>query len=306
GGSFWNNKINLPHKLMLIILGSVILISTVFINKHYKKTHFTDFKGAAFKIKHIEKIYGENNICKVFNINDPYYIMYYIGNDTLGVKKWYIQTENDFKELANIVDNCNKSFFMYVRLRPSNNIINDIINARYPYLIEYQKFDNYSDVYLYSKVLLKSSYNNEAPQMVFGNGFEGNNRWKGELMFVDTICYKGALGLKLKPQDEYSPTWSVNIDTLPVLKKIKYIKAETYVLSGKAGDLQLVISVEDNEGRLVKWSSCKFDYFVTPNKWSKIIHTVNVTLNKGEIIKVYIWNPSGEKAYIDDFSISIY
>jgi hypothetical protein len=81
------------------------------------------------------------------------------------------------------------------------------------------------------------------------------------------------------------------------------------MLTDNAGSLQLVLSIDDIEGKSIRWSSSPAKYFIDTNKWSKIIHTfyANSSINwHNKIIKTYIWNPSKNKAYIDDFSISFY
>jgi len=306
-GSFLPVKYDTKNSLIMMLLGALILLSTVDTKSYFKKVHFADFEVAAAKSKSLDNKYGKDNICKVFNVNNPYYIAYFLGADTSGALMRNFNIDTNLKSLSETVINSPCLFLMYSRLKPDISIIHDVISARFPYIIEYEDYDGAAEFFLYSRIPFETDYKSIAPKMVIGNGFEGNSRWQGELMYVDTIRYRGELGARLKPVNEFGPSWIVSTDSISQFQNLRKIKTEVFVLTENVGEIQLVLSVENRQGEVLYWSSSRADLFISPGYWSKVIHTATPELFcKDEIIKVYIWNPSGENLVIDDFSISIY
>ncbi|MFO7657205.1 MAG: hypothetical protein R6W78_09070 [Bacteroidales bacterium] len=207
-----------------------------------------------------------------------------------------------------------KSFQQELSLSAKEYILFASINM--PYIPETECILN---TYFPEKIFRKQSGPNyyslqkrgavSSPVTVFSskNMFEQSvQQWTENPSCLDTLAaYSGKYSWRLDSSNIYSSTFSTAISGLPNLKN-KHFRISVMALTTTESDAYIVFDVVRN-GNNIFWNGKKINDMVQPGKW-QIACTVQhliIQLKKADTLKIYIWNNSKGKVWIDDFKIEI-
>lgn len=302
--SFLNIELKRFNKIMFIHILLIGAYTTVIKKDFYSKEHFLNFKEAANKITDWSDWYGKENITWTININNPFYINYYLEKENLDIDFKLTSTlnENEIYNMKEVLKTANTPCFAFINLRPGQEIITDMIRATYPHLI--WKTDKRTGIYLFSKE--RTHFNSmDGNRIKFVEKcIENYLEWdivqfsKNDTLLPDSVFCYNMKGIEFGPT--YTDTINKN-ENFPVRSEI-FVKN----LSGQNTDAHLVISIEDKNGKNIFWKSAKIDYFDDQKTWARVVftHPLPEADSDGNIVKIYIWNPEKREILIDGFTIN--
>jgi hypothetical protein len=136
----------------------------------------------------------------------------------------------------------------------------------------------------------------------FENGTEEN--------ISSEYSHQGKKSFYFEPNPEFGPDISYVIGDL-CDDTMRYISASIWVYPLKDDpELYIVSTMSDNNGKQLEWfgRSTK-DLHFEKGKWKKLLvklfENYPNQINKGNKIKIYLWNKGKSKLYVDDFEISV-
>ena len=140
------------------------------------------------------------------------------------------------------------------------------------------------------------------------NGFEEQMRyWNTPVDNISTgIKYNGKFSNEVS---EFSATFEYNLDSLDVNEMNQLsVLCRLYCYFDDKTNAKLVVSVENQEGAYI-WQGLEINKFLKAySNWWPVQYEVGFNTDEikpGSRLKVYLWNPDKQKAYVDDFEISI-
>ena len=102
----------------------------------------------------------------------------------------------------------------------------------------------------------------------------------------------------------YSSTFKANLFDIPALHSIK---VSLNVLTSVNSKAALVISIDRGNKSLFRDVYYFAGDAVAENEWFEVKKSVKITeiKDKEAVLKVYVWNPSGVDAFVDDIEVQI-
>lgn len=134
-------------------------------------------------------------------------------------------------------------------------------------------------------------------------------------MEYDTVCgipenitalnaYSGLSSCIVNEKMPYSIAYKQNISELSVLN---YVKVTFKVLTDRKSKTALVVSIDKGNKSLYRDVHYISEDVASENKWFEVMQSVKIPdiNDKNAVLKVYVWNPSGTDAFVDDIKIII-
>ncbi len=272
--SFTANLPSRPAAVLILVLLVAGPLHTIGVNHYYRKQHFGEFKKTAILIDQWNRQYGEGKITRAISVNNPWYINFYSAQTPGGITG-FAQYENrgglHLDTLARILDTTSTPFFMYAWTKMVPAETEDIIRARFPYIIEKVDFEGLSAATLYAR--------------------EGSSK---RISTADTLLRIDLTASEFDMSNtEFSPGYSGPVPAGRMAGKASLVASvEIYADTIPAGAL-LVFDFKNEQGETLLWQGSRMELFCKPGHWSK----VRLTAGPGEEIlnnsqmKVYLWNP---------------
>lgn len=276
---------NIPLKWFHYLLAFVLLagtVHTVLIKKYYKQQHFGEFRGVAESIEKWNKKYGAENITHAVNVNNPWYIQFYMS-EAQQQKTTFAQNDNrgeaDLDSLKLILDHAETPYFLYAWTKPVPFEVRDMILARYPCIKEEFDFDGLSAASLFAKNLQSECLNALSDTLYFLNLHANQDISVGDSAVMP----------------EYFPGFEGKLSEL-VSEKFTSLNLVAFTSitanDGLTGGL-LVVSFQDEKNEISYWSAAKFDLFTTTGQQRVVRLSIPVADKKlfHHRMKLYVWNP---------------
>jgi len=301
----------------LLLLLSIGLYSTIGEKKFYSTYHFGEFKDVANKIVSWNDEIGNSKITNIINVNSPYYINYYLQNESKEINFAMTRNEGmlDLHTLNKIIQNSKTPYLLYAWSSVVDpNETDDMIRAKYPYIIKQINYNDMAAVTLYSMNDSMKAIVQPKPVYYVFNGFEDNQTWDKDTSIITTEkVWKGTKVIKLDNRDEYGPACANRISKLTDLPfKSVHVSLWAYA-TGSFKDAQVVATMnfKDDENQVYEnyfWLSSKFDYFIDKNKWGQVFFSFNLPElhSRNDELKIYVWNPDKQPLYIDNFEMKLF
>lgn len=283
------------------------LASTLISTRLFSKQNFAVFKEIAHEMEYYDNLYGGKNFTKVINVNNPYYINFYLGKNKPNYELTSIEKPSDFRILRDVCESSKTEFFISAWSNKYNAPETEqIIMDSYPFIAGEKIYFN-SGIRIYSK-----SKNYEVkPLKVF---FQEQNNFEKALWANDKEhlshekSYRGIYSCKLDSLSEYGSTFERTIARMQAKPGATVdVKLMAY-LTDSASKAALVISLDGKNGQ-VFWRAwdMKPYYFDKVNQWQKVFLSAPLPddLNNSDVLKVYVWNQRKELLYVDDVQITI-
>jgi len=229
----------------------------------------------------------------VFNVyNDVLFREQLSFNDQL---HFYDRTKQH--HYGRLIEFCNKKpYLIYVETYDEDAYtVNTVLNDRRQRIACFRIKGLTSNFYMNKKVLAPADSN-----ALYWNNFEGESG--GDLTLDSTTYYSGRFSEKIAPDNLYASgythTTKERREELSLLisfyGKFKF-KTETV----------LVLTVTRDKEQIL-WKGQNLAPYYSPQKeWQQVIAAFKWKdiILPGDLIKVYIWNPDQENAWVDDFKL---
>jgi len=298
------------------VLLAAFLVSGIFgtfvVNKYYQKQHFGEFKGVAEATRAWELQYNADSITKVVVANSPYYLDYYFERSGYVSRfdMYDIRNEKDMLEAGRLVKESKRPYFLYAWTKPAPEGIEDIIRSRFPVIEKSIHFGTLSGITLFGR----------HKEVEFEPGMELRELCRGTMNFDTARDDKAGKGNKRS--SFFSPPNCLHLDSTLEFgsgfrKELDAFRKEgTILIVAKAMvnpasvpcEALLVVSVETNDGKAIRWESAVIDRFAVPNSWNRVFHSLYLLGKecKGATLKVYVWNKGKRILLVDDMEYEVY
>ncbi|MGM0480100.1 MAG: ArnT family glycosyltransferase [Bacteroidota bacterium] len=234
----------------------------------------------------------QDSIGFVFNVYNKKIFSTAVNEDKLH----FYDPENPHKYSA-LIEFCKKTpYICYVETyNEHSSTVNAIVNDRRKQIanLSFEGLTNY----FYINKAIKTQPDSET---MYANDFESGR--DSAVLLDSTTRYSGRFSERLDADHLYSSGFSyasnVQDEKLSLLVDF-YGRFER-------GTKTVVVLTVTREKEQVLWRGQPVaPYFNSNEEWQKIIATFRwqETLQPGDIIKIYIWNPEKENAWIDDFKV---
>ena len=292
------SKLWLTFSLFIIMfIGSITLI---FGREHYKIFYKSGFNESAKAIVHFTKSHNRNDALLIANVFHPFYIDYYFNKYHSPIKcDMYDLSKETIKanEFDSLVSHTEKKYILLASLKHTPFEYISIIEKYFPVLTYYDEGNGY-EMYIYSRYTPKSV-----------NIIDKKIKYSYKLNFNDSLQNKKNKGLKINQNQEFSPGFTINTDSLN-LNGFEFVYFSASISSDSSNINPLLVFSVENNNKTIYWHSTSSSDFITPNKKSnEIFYGLRLTNTKlpqkGAIIKAYIWNHNKDNFYINNLAIQI-
>ncbi|MBP6976699.1 MAG: glycosyltransferase family 39 protein [Bacteroidales bacterium] len=309
--SFSGSGFNRSSLLLLFILFAAGVVSLRVEKNYYHTQHFGEFRDIAHRVAAWDDRYDAGNIARAINVNDPWYIDFYLQKE--GSQATFAQYQNrggkDLLALKHIVEQSTTPLFVYAWTKPTPTETEEIVREAYPYVIERHEYGGLSAVSLYSRQAPTPPLPDPVPVLVVRNGFEQAGRWKADPGHMDSVhVFRGAFSYRLDGKTEYSPAFDTVLYKISG-HPIRSIKVSLWGLIPPAGGkTPIVIAVDDTRGQNYCWASMNMENFLDPSVWGKAFFNYELPRirSSGDRLKIYVWNPDKYEFNIDEMEIRFY
>ncbi len=311
GFSFFNVQNTKLNYFLIAAISIVSIWSTVSEKQYYRTTHFADFRDVAAETMEWNKEFGSENILKVANVNDRYYLDYYfekLGQPT-DFEIYSSKTNEELLSLRALLDTAKSPYLLYTWLRPSSAEVYDIISVKYPFVVKSVEHEEFSMLSLFSREPSAGYELVPAPDFSVMNDFESGDVWGQDSSVVmrDSAAGNQTHFVNMKGV-QFSPTYEQRILKI-TNRPIEKVRVRVNVkVTEQFDDAQLVISLHSHKDDNYKWLAYKLEHFVPLNSWGVVQMTYEMPQLKlrDDRIKIFIWNPGKQLILIDDFQIDFY
>ncbi len=287
------------------------LFSLLTEKKYYHSQHFGEFRDIALHVSEWDKTYGETNIGRAINVNNPWYIDFYLKK--MGSRASFLQYENkgglDLLDLKHVVEQCRSPYFVYAWTKPTLPETEDIVRTYYPYIVKKYDYADLSAIGLYSKDPPAKPFPEPEPLLVVRNGFETAGRWQADLLRQDTVsCYSGYAAYRFDSAVEYGPAFDTLFGQISD-EPVRLIKVSLWAMAPSGlKKTPIVISVDDAKGKNYFWASRDIENFLDEYTWGKVHFTCKLpdAPSAADRLKIYIWNTKRSEFVTDEMEIRFY
>ncbi len=301
----------------LLIFAGLGIYSLTFETKYYSTYHFGEFKDIAAKTIEWNEQVGNTNCTRVVNINNPYYINYYLekAGKPLSFAMYRNEGKEDLHKLNKLVQNSNTPYFLYAWSGVVDpNETRQIIMSKYPYMVKEINYNDLAEITLFSMNDSKHALPQPKPIYYLFNGFENKETWDKDTSIVTTEkVWKGKYAAKLGETDEFGPAFAKRISAMTD-SSFRRVQVSLWAYAtGVFRDAQIVatINFKDDDNQTYAnyfWLSSKFEYFIDKDKWGQVFFSFNLPelRSRNDELKLYVWNPDKKPLYIDNFELKLF
>ena len=306
--SFFPEKINAKYVVTItIVILCFGLFSTVVEKKFYSTRSFAVFKEVAEQTVSMQNRYGEENVEKIISVINPFYINYYLPDDSsVKYSSYHIYTTDDRMKLMELISQSKKRFFLTAWSNSFNDpAVHFMIRQNFPYVKEFHQYFN-SGIYLYSKDSASTLQNIPSKLFSYATDFEGELSIDTSLIREFESAHSGSKVSILDSLHQYSTTIKFPVSKMKVATGTT-LEFSVWVKASDFKEAQLIFSVGNDNANNV-WRSVQIDEQCTPNnEWQQcfIAYTITEEITDGLIFAAYVNNPQHKFIVLDDFSVNV-
>ncbi|MBN2612990.1 MAG: hypothetical protein JXB00_15660 [Bacteroidales bacterium] len=287
------------ERILRLVLVSVAIVILLFLTAKNKKRYRCD-KQIYTSLSRYAGTLSPDTVEMVFNIDNQAFLSEPVANKSSLIR---LQQISDLKVLQQKLASSTKEYFLYASVNtPYIPETECLLNNYFPEIIfRKQLGPNYYTLQKRGSAVYQAIlFNNE-------NKFEQPiAQWTENPGCLDsTGAYSGKYCCLLDSLIIYSPTFATEISGLPGMK-YKHFRISVMVLTTPESDAYIVFDIVRN-GKNIFWNGKKINEMAYPGRWQKacMVQHPYLSLKKGDTLKIYIWNNSKGKLWIDDFKIEI-
>lgn len=259
-------------------------LDTFFRNDILGPSHFGVFKQIGTCIDNAVDEIGYENITFASNYNNVEYLNYYLKKDVdENIVNW--EQQDAVYKLSKRVNDSKKNYFIYsVNNKYHTPMYLELINKRYPVLIDAQIFGN-SAYYLFSKTGKSAIEKHQVASIKHNSSLDSNEfscEGKFPISFIKNWeCAKGYLKLSSKLNSKSSS---------PIFLVASVERDGALLMNGK--DPALYVAYDQNLLRTASYPFQMVSAFGLPDK-----------LSDKDTLKIYLWNPKKIPLSFEDIRI---
>ncbi len=294
--------------LLILIVGSVITVSTIFGNNFYSTQYFAVFKELAQDVIKWNEQYGEKNITRTINVFHPNYIQYYFRkfDKKADFALYEINDPLLISKLKTVVDTASTQYFVYGWSNINHDpVINEIIRNKFPNIVERDSFFN-SEITLFSRKSSGESERTTIYQKTY-DFEEIKPVGKDSMLVSEDFAHSGTHSIKLDNNTEYSPGITETLGAISSTAGI--VNASVWVYLPDTNTIASMVITFEANGKATDWYSVPLkDYTHQPNKWAQIVGSKSIPNGSAanDLMKVYIWNQDKKTLYFDDLEVKVF
>lgn len=284
----------------LLVLGSVV---TIVEKGFYQTAHFGVFQEPAELLQAWENEFGKEDLTTAVNLNNRYYFDFYTEKPlTLALTQ--LNHGAELGDFARLVAASRSPLFAYgwsSRYNPYE--ANQIIRHYYPSaVVDTFWFNSGALLYRKQQGTLSSPYQ-------YNNAFDGSadsNVWVGNGVYIENESNQ--LVELLEDQTQFSTAWQGTVSQLSKTPDSDTLRAMVWVQAKPGTDAQLVLSINRN-GEALAWHSAPAKWYRLPNQtwWPVFISRVFPEgIQANDEVKLYVWNPNGERVLVHHFRVGVF
>lgn len=148
---------------------------------------------------------------------------------------------------------------------------------------------------------------NEKFKTEFFNDCEGGTPWGQSHTISDEKAYSGKFASRVVAGNEYSITWEYPLSKIPDSLKNSINLSFRFFKAYKIEQATLVIEAQGEQTGNY-WLGFKLDQVANANNQWRLFKktlTMDDRLRRANLIKIYVYNPTKMKLYVDDFRIQL-
>lgn len=264
----------------------LLILHLIFGVHYYQKEHYVDFRRAAEKICQVLK--QNKHTAWGVQVNHPWYIHYYLDKTCSADSALFylVESRQDLSHLNQMLDTLQAEQFVYTWLRPADPMIVSVIRYHFPYLTDYQNFDNQNELFVFSR----------SGSVTCPVQYEKDTNW---LVPVDLYNQSTVM----MPEDEFFSLYSGQISSVkPGQDALIHVTLDGDY-EPQAGELQLVITTENSRGEPISWNSLPLSVFGRKSGPFFFTSLLPGSDQTEQWLKVFIWNPGKDRMNLRNCSV---
>lgn len=286
-----------------VFYGGCLVISAFLISQYsfINEKPFANYKRVIQESIHLENEFDDKDLISIGNFTDSSYAQYYIDRLSSHYQFDYL---NINKQAISILHNdLKKSHSKYLMVAFANQPLlhefHETIKHYFPTIVERKRFFN-SELILYSR---------QAKQRAFSfqtNFEESNDKWAiNKNLNQDSMFYSPPIAHIIKPKTKYALTYKNNVYEL--FKDNNFLTVSCLFKSDDSTEISIITTVK-RKGESIFWNAQPFKKNWSESGWSFACSVLEKTkeFKPDDEVYVYLWNPKGDEAFVDDFRISNY
>lgn len=309
--SFFRDEKKRVNNILLISFGAVLLYTTLFEQKFYKKEFFGVFKEINQKATEWSEKAGNENVTMALNSSGKFVMDFYFKKSGKEIPFYYFAGDDPLfnSEMLALVGSSSTPYFIYgwSNFR-SPYEIPELIKRKYPCIIEDEKHFN-SQI-----TLFKKSDSCKRDTLFFSTAdFEKYNPvfWYDESK-TDTLNFQsGKRSLNIDSDYAYCVILKTTVKklcgwVLYDLGKTVCVNASVQLFSENDFNAQIVMEVGSDGGKK-EWQTKLLNSFVRKKgKWQEAFVTFEFPANvyPDDEVTIYLWNPGKNDFRADNFTVS--
>lgn len=290
-----------------LVFTLIVAISTIAERKFFSTHHFGVFKEIAEQSIMFNKLIGSEKITQTININNPFYIDFYLSKLNSDLKFSSYEFKNDgtgYRKMDSLVKQAKTPFFIHAWSNVFDPYdLHELIKFKYPCYYEVIYFNSNFRVYYQCKGKKRVPIFNSTNTFDWASPEWSGNENTIKKDVTDTlnkVCI-------VDSNNPYSPNFNAKVKDVFVENKKHILIKANYYLEENAS-INLVIDFL-RDGESYEWYGPSIqEYTNQRNEWKQIIIVKKLPKNAlpEDDIKIYFWNSGNVPVKIDNVSVSIF
>ncbi len=292
---------------LVFLVGILLVIPTKGLWSFYSKQHFGEFEGVA------ERFAGWNqetdgDVINVVYANSSEYLNFYLENNPVSFNHVFQGSKEELAALA--LDSLleTKDHLILAWTKPYRVQAYDIVRSHFPRVSKDMKYGDLSRITMFSK----------SQGQPFDSVFRPNTKVVFECKedFSQTAeCVKSVPQNYIHKSDsayyqtskkfdlQFSKTFSADEEPVSEIEVTGKIYSEKPLKKA-----MLVFALAPPKGKSKIWRSIPLSWFTSRQGWNRFTFTpeINTVMQKGDELKIHLWNPENERLFVDDLQIILY
>lgn len=297
------------QKLVLGVVTILLIIPPWGISNFYGQQHFGDFKGVAKNFSEWNQLAGKHNTTNILYANDPWYIKFYMKDDSVHFDYVFHNQSGEIDSLATNPDFGSTPHALFAWTKPYRKQVVDVIRSRYPHIMKDENYGDLSRATLFSKTpgksydtLYRKTY--KLIKHIYMD-FDSLN----ELVETNQDSFK-----TLGDEPCYQADKKYNLTCKTSLKAIGTPVKEVEITGklrapDKLQKASVTCSMGPAKGKKKVWRNIPLRWFQKDTaQWHSFVFTPEIKsdMDANDQLTLFFWNPDKEKLFIDNLSIKLY
>jgi len=314
--SFFKDRNSKLSNALLVLLGIILLFSTIVEGRFYKREYFGVFREINRSVVDLQQKYGRENVTTVLNtsgkeIFDFYFFQMKHDNKMMFPKYDFFAGDDSLfiSDMLKKIDSCKTPYFIYgwSNFR-SPYEIPEIIKRKFPCILYDEKHFN-SEISLFGKndsCRRDTIFYSHVGFEHYRNGAKIFTNVEFDSTKTDTLhSHSGKYSLNSESKNKFCVTLKTSVKKL-FRDGSGCVNVSAWIYAKDKFNAQLVMDVGDPNSKR-DWQAKLLPKFVKQTgKWQEVFATFELPASAypDDEVRIYLWNSGKNTFYIDDFTVS--